>query len=108
VVAAKGKLNTALSRDLRDDAGERVPRLRDLSDNALTDFVTDVEWIGVKCVKWRYSERNGWTFPPLVECRAAWEAKYGPTEWLVDAEPGPGNWAAGPGLAERDGANKWK
>jgi hypothetical protein len=94
-------LNTALTTELLDDAKERVPRLRDLSYNALTDFLTDPERIGVVCVKWRYSERNGWTLPSLAECRAAWVAKYGPTEWLVDADPGPGNWVAGPGRVER-------
>jgi hypothetical protein len=107
IMGKLGKLNTALTRELRDDARERVPRLRDLSDNALTDFLTDVDRIGVEVVKWRYSERNGWTFPPLVECRAAWEVKYGPVQWLADAAPGPGNWAGGLGAAEKM-AEKWK
>ena len=107
IMGKLGKLNTAFTRELRDDARERVPRLRDLSDNALTDFLTDIERIGVEVVKWRYSERNGWTFPPLVECRTAWEVKYGPVQWLVDVELGLGNWAGGLGMAERM-AEKWK
>jgi hypothetical protein len=89
---------TALTAELRDDAKERVPRLRfDLSDVALADFLTDVDRIGVACEKWRSAAANGWTFPALAECRAAWEAKYGPVQWGTDAE----DWAAGPNRLER-------
>jgi len=40
-------------------------------------------------------------------CRAAWEVKYGPVQWLVDVELGLGNWTGGLGMAERM-AEKWK
>jgi hypothetical protein len=33
--------------------------------------------------------RRGWVFPPLAECRAAWEAEAGAWEWL---EPGLEDW----------------
>jgi hypothetical protein len=72
----------AYTRILVDDAKERVPRLRwELSDVELYNFLTDRERIGVACEKHRTSSANGWDFPPLAECRAAWEKRYGPTQW---------------------------
>jgi hypothetical protein len=53
----------------------------DLSDNKLGDFLTDRDRIGIVCEKHRAALANGWSFPPLAECRAAWEAIYGAVEW---------------------------
>jgi hypothetical protein len=80
--ALSNKPNTAFTSRLRDDAKERVPRLKwDLSDVMLKDFLTDPERIGIVCEKYRANTANGWTFPPLDEARAAWVRKYGPTDW---------------------------
>jgi len=58
------------------------PRLRwDLSDVGLRNFLIDPERIGVVCTKYRNSVGNGWSFPPLSECREAWERVYGPQRW---------------------------
>jgi len=37
--------------------------------------------MGVKIIKKRTSAANGWEFPLLCDCRAAWEKRYGPTVW---------------------------
>jgi hypothetical protein len=72
----------APTRTLVDDARERIPALKwTLSDVELGTFLTDMERIGVVCTKHRTSAANGWDFPPLAECRAAWEKRYGPTDW---------------------------
>jgi hypothetical protein len=71
----------ALTRFLAEDAKRRVPRLRELSDVALCNYLTDAEAMGVKIIKKRTSAANGWEFPLLCDCRAAWEKRYGPTEW---------------------------
>ena len=79
------KPNTAYTRSLIDDAILRVPRLRwDLSDVGLRNFLTDEESIGVICTKYRSASANGWSFPPLSECREAWSKRYGPTKWDTD------------------------
>jgi hypothetical protein len=71
----------AMTRALVENAKQRVPRLRDLSDVALRNFLTDQEAIGVLIEKYRNSAANGWKFPLLSECREAWEKRYGPTKW---------------------------
>jgi hypothetical protein len=71
----------ALTRALTEDAMRRVPRLRDLSDVALRNFLTDQEAMGVEIKKHRTSSANGWKFPLLSECRDAWCKRYGPTQW---------------------------
>ena len=77
----RGRPNTSFTRSLIDDAKERVPRLRfDLTDVGLRNFLTDGE-VGFVCTKARKSIANGWSFPLLAECRAAWEKRYGPTKW---------------------------
>jgi hypothetical protein len=69
--ALSNKPNTAFTSRLRDDAKERVPRLKfDLSDVMLKDFLTDPERIGIVCEKYRANTANGWTFPPLDEARS--------------------------------------
>ena len=71
--------NTAFTTRLLSDAKDRVPRLRyELTEVALRNFLTDAERIGVKCEKYRTGVANGWSFPPLAECRDAWARLYGP------------------------------
>ena len=74
----------ALTRALVENAKQRVPRLRDLSDVALRNFLTDQEAMGVVIEKSRTSAANGWKFPLLSECREAWCKRYGPTQWDTD------------------------
>jgi hypothetical protein len=71
----------ASTRALVENAKQRVPRLRDLSDVALCNFLTDEEAMGVKIEKHRTSAANGWKFPLLCDCRDAWCKRYGPTKW---------------------------
>jgi hypothetical protein len=74
--------NTAYTQDLLANARERIPRLRwDLSDVGLRNFLIDPGRIGVVCTKYRNSVGNGWSFPPLSECREAWAKLYGPQPW---------------------------
>jgi len=71
----------ATTRALVENAKQRVPRLRDLSDVGLCNYLTDEEAMGVKIEKHRTSAANGWKFPLLCDCRAAWSKRYGPTVW---------------------------
>jgi hypothetical protein len=73
---------TAFTISLLDDARKRVPRLRwELSEVGLREFLIDEKKTGIICTKFRTAAANGWTFPPLGECRAAWERIYGPVRW---------------------------
>ena len=73
---------TAFTMGLLKDARERVPRLRwELTEVGLRDFLVDEKRTGVFCTKYRCAAANGWTFPPLDECRAAWEQIYGSVRW---------------------------
>jgi hypothetical protein len=69
-----------------ENARERFPRLKELSELALGNFLQDHEAIGAICDKYRASAHNGWTFPPLSEARSAWEDRYGPTTWECEME----------------------
>jgi hypothetical protein len=79
-------LHTSLTKDLIEDAILHVPKLRyELSDVALRNFLINADGaIGVVCKKYRCASNNGWTFPPLTECREAWCKVYGPTNWDTD------------------------
>jgi hypothetical protein len=79
--ALANRSSTAYTRSLIDDARARVPRLRDLSEVALRNFLMDEESIGTTCDKYRNASANGWTFPPLAEAREAWCQRYGPVKW---------------------------
>jgi hypothetical protein len=79
--ALAGRPSTAFTKSLIDDARARVPRLRELTEVALRNFLIDEESIGVACTKYRASFGNGWTFPPLAEAREAWARRYGPVQW---------------------------
>jgi hypothetical protein len=72
--------NTAYTKDLREDAMQRFPRLRwELSDNAIAEFMTDKNW--PKAQKHRDNKSNGLAFEPLAERRAQWDRRYGPQQW---------------------------
>ena len=79
--ALAGRLNTAFTRSLGEDARTKVPRLRDLTEVALRNFLMDEEALGVTCTKYRAAIGNGWSFPPLDEAREAWCGRYGPMKW---------------------------
>jgi hypothetical protein len=81
------KPNTAFTSHLIEQAKERIPRLKwDLSEVQLRNFLVDVESIGIACIKFRSSSANGWSFPPLAECRAAWATRYGSADWDLSEE----------------------
>jgi Mesyanzhinovviridae DNA primase len=84
--------NTAYTGALLESARAAVARLRwDASVVALRNFLTDADRLGIICIKYRTSSANGWSFPPLQDCRAAWEKRYGPVKWDVEAE----DWSGG-------------
>jgi Bifunctional DNA primase/polymerase, N-terminal/Family of unknown function (DUF5906)/Primase C terminal 2 (PriCT-2) len=65
------------TRDLGNDAVERVPGLRGkLSDQRLATFLK--EWGGIRD---RNSQARGWKFRPLPQLRAEWARRYGGWEW---------------------------
>jgi len=73
---------TAFTMSLLNNARDRVPRLRwELTEVGLRVFLVDEKRIGIVCTKYRCAAANGWTFPPLDECRAAWERIYGAVRW---------------------------
>lgn len=79
--------NTTYTSHLLAQARERVPRLRyDLTEAGLRNFLVDSEALGIVCTKYRTSAANGWSFPPLSECRAAWCNRYGPVDWSPEEE----------------------
>jgi hypothetical protein len=76
------KPNTTYTSSLLKQAKERVPRLKwDLTEVSLRNFLVDSEAIGITCTKYRTALGNGWSFPPLAECREAWSRRYGPAGW---------------------------
>lgn len=81
--ASEAHPSWAYTRDLIADAKEKFPRLRlDLTPESLRNFLfKSPEAIRITCTKWNTSGPNGWKFPPLAECREAWEAIYGETLW---------------------------
>jgi energy-coupling factor transporter ATP-binding protein EcfA2 len=72
----KKRPSIAYTSCLIADARERVPRLKDQSDVALTDFLKEKG-----CEKHRASEANAWKFLPLAEARATFVQAYGLQEW---------------------------
>jgi hypothetical protein len=84
--AVPNRPNTALTRNLLDDAKERFPRLKwDLTEVGLWNFLTDEDMIGIPCTKYRANFANGWSFAPLDELREAWVRRYGPVKWHTEA-----------------------
>jgi Family of unknown function (DUF5906) len=80
--ALPNRRNTAGTRALVENAKRSVGRLHwEASDVALRNFLTDSKRLGVVVIKYRDCGKNGWSFPPLVECRAAWVKMYGAVKW---------------------------
>jgi hypothetical protein len=74
--------NTALTRDLVDDAKERFPRLKHTSDREICAFLDDVGRLGVVGQQYRTATANGREFPTLPECREAFDRLYpGQKQW---------------------------
>lgn len=64
------------SASLLNHARDTFSKLRDLSPQALGRFLTSVGGDGR-----RTNMARQWSFPPLNECRAAWEKMYGLWPW---------------------------
>jgi len=93
--ALANRPNTAFTKNLLDDAKERVPRLKwDLTEVALRNFLVDE--IGIPCSKFRVSWSNGWAFAPLGELREAWCRRYGDIKWDNPVE----EWSKRPSIYE--------
>ena len=72
--------STAYTKNLREDAMQRYPRLRfELSDNTIEEFMTNKSW--PKATKFRDNKNYGWTFEPLTQSRAQWDRRYSPQKW---------------------------
>ena len=84
--ALEARPNTSFTRELFADARAKVPRLYYSSEVELRNFLTDEGRIGIACEKYRASSGNGWSFPPLAECRAAWCKRFGPTKFDADVK----------------------
>jgi hypothetical protein len=81
-MAKKKKPHVTLSRHLVSHGKDFSPRLcQDLDEYSLKDFLTDESRIGVACDKVHTVDGNGWSFPPLSECREAIDGPYGPQDW---------------------------
>jgi hypothetical protein len=75
--------NIAGTRDMVEDAKKRGSLwLKYLSDRELCSFLDDKARIGVVGEQARAAPRNGREFPPLAECREAWDLLYpGTRSW---------------------------
>jgi hypothetical protein len=63
---------------LYDQARSIEPRLKNhTSDAKLGTFLKEMGCSNVR----RVLRRRGWTFPPLLQCRAAWEKRYPGWQW---------------------------
>jgi hypothetical protein len=82
--------NFGKTRALLDDARQRFPRLKWKGDTDIGNFLTEVG-----CEHDHTRAGNGYEFPPLAECRAEWERKYGPKEWSNAVEEWEGQGKAG-------------
>ena len=64
-------------RGLFDQAKLVEPRLKNYNDYKLGRHLADMGCTNKKKVL----RKQGWNFPPLVDCRKAWEAKYQDWKW---------------------------
>jgi Family of unknown function (DUF5906) len=62
---------------LYDQAKMTEPKLRSVSDHKLGAYLSAMGCDNKKKVL----DRRGWIFPPLAECRAAWEKQYPGWKW---------------------------
>jgi hypothetical protein len=63
-------------RGLYDQARSIEPRLKQRSDNLLGRFLAEKG-----CVNCWVLRHRGWEFPPLLDCRAKWEARFAGWRW---------------------------
>jgi hypothetical protein len=64
-------------RGLYDQARLGEPKLRNISDHKLGAFLREMGCDNSKKVL----RKQGWSFPPLADCRAAWEKRYPNWKW---------------------------
>jgi hypothetical protein len=79
---------TSGSTPLLGDAWSKFPGLKyQFTAGKLRTFLVESKHrIGICCTKYEGSAWNGWTLPPLADCRTAFEAIYGPQAWDTQAE----------------------
>jgi len=65
-------------RGLYDQAKQIEPKLRSVSDHKLGSFLTEMGCDNTD----RVLRRRGWTFPSLLQCRAAWEKRFPGWKWM--------------------------
>lgn len=78
-------------RSLRDglfDLARERPGLRNIRDKEITEKLR----ADYGCQSWRSSRFRGWQFPPLLDCRALFEARYPDHQWQY---PDIEEWGAG-------------
>ena len=79
------RFGAAFTKSLSNDAKASVPKLQFMGDREMIRKLKD-EW---KCVPYHTNVGQCWRFPPLSDCRTAWERRYGPTAWDY---PEAGEW----------------
>jgi hypothetical protein len=72
------QIRHVLQRGLYDHAKQIEPRLRNFSDHKFGSFLKEMGCDNTD----RVLRRRGWTFPPLLQCRAAWEKRFPGWKWL--------------------------
>jgi hypothetical protein len=75
-------------RGLYDQARTIEPRLKARNDHVLGHFLTDQGCDNSQKVL----RRRGWTFPPLLEVRQKWEARFPGWKWR---DPSLAEWQRG-------------
>jgi hypothetical protein len=63
-------------KGLFEHARMASPRLKTCSDRAIGNYLTSKG-----CANMKYLRKQCWRFPPLDEARAAWEVRFGVTNW---------------------------
>ncbi len=80
------KNNEATTQTLKEDIAKQAPKLRDLSNQELADFLNDQG-----AHRWKSNANRGWTFLPLAQHRVKWEQQFGPRAWDT---PDAADWGA--------------
>ena len=76
--------NRVLTRELYEEAKDRVPDLRFVAENQVGVYFSQerLEKLGIK--RWRTSEGNGWEFPRLAILREDWARRHAGWPWPND------------------------
>jgi len=72
-----GGVRTVKRAGLFDQAREISPRLKNVTDHAIGHYLTERKCDNTKKVM----RRQGWTFPPLDQCRKEWEQRFPGWRW---------------------------